>query len=78
MRHYVLCSGGALLCNVSKISPLLNILKRKLYVFLTVIFLSLSCFGEIPHSYITENPNTAITKVETIKEREKKQNLIFL
>ena len=63
--------GGALLCNVNKKSPLLNSVKRKLYVFLTAIFLSLSCFGEIPHSYVTDNPNTQINKIETIKEREK-------
>ncbi|MFR4520586.1 MAG: hypothetical protein ACLT40_11585, partial [Fusobacterium sp.] len=42
-----------------------------MYVFLTAIFLSLSCFGEVPHSYVTDNPNTQINKVETIKEREK-------
>ena len=42
-----------------------------MYVFLTAIFLSLSCFGEIPHSYVTDNPNTQINKIETIKEREK-------
>ena len=40
-------------------------------MFLTAIFLSLSCFGEIPHSYVTDNPNTQINKIETIKEREK-------
>ena len=67
-----MCSGGgALLCNVNKKSPLLNSVKRKLYVFLTAIFLSLSCFGEISHSYVTDNPNTQINKIETIKEREK-------
>ena len=38
---------------------------------MTAIFLSLSCFGEIPHSYVTDNPNTQINKIETIKEREK-------
>ena len=38
---------------------------------MTVILLSLSCFGEIPHSYVTDNPNTQINKIETIKEREK-------
>ena len=63
--------GGALLCNVNKRNPLLNSIRRKLYVFLTVIFLSLSCFGEVPHSYVTDNPNTQINKIETIKEREK-------
>ncbi len=67
-----MCSGGgALLCNVNKRNPLLNSIRRKLYVFLTVIFLSLSCFGEVPHSYVTDNPNTQINKIETIKEREK-------
>ena len=67
-----MCSGGgALLCNVNKKSPLLNSVKRKLYVFLTAIFLSLSCFGEVPHSYVTDNPNTQVNKIETIKEREK-------
>ena len=63
--------GGALLCNVNKKSPLLNSVRRKLYVFLTAIFLSLSCFGEVPHSYVTDNPNTQVNKIETIKEREK-------
>ena len=67
-----MCSGGgALLCNVNKKSPLLNSVRRKLYVFLTAIFLSLSCFGEVPHSYVTDNPNTQVNKIETIKEREK-------
>ena len=67
-----MCSGGgALLCNVTKKSPLLNSVRRKLYVFLTAIFLSLSCFGEIPHSYVTDNPNAQVNKIETIKEREK-------
>ena len=67
-----MCSGGgALLCNVNKRNPLLNSIKRKLYVFLTAILLSLSCFGEVPHSYVTDNPNTQINKIETIKEREK-------
>ena len=67
-----MCSGGgALLCNVTKKSPLLNSVRRKLYVFLTVILLSLSCFGEIPHSYVTDNPNAQINKIETIKEKEK-------
>ena len=67
-----MCSGGgALLCNVNKKSPLLNSVRRKLYVFLTAIFLSLSCFGEVPHSYVTDNPNAQINKIETIKEREK-------
>ena len=42
-----------------------------MYVFLTVIFLSLSCFGEVPHSYVTDNPNAQVNKIETIKEREK-------
>ena len=63
--------GGALLCNVTKKSPLPNSVRRKLYVFLTAIFLSLSCFGEVLHSYVTDNPNTQINKIETIKEREK-------
>ena len=63
--------GGALLCNVTKKSPLLNSVRRKLYVFLTAIFLSLSCFGEVPHSYVTDNPNAQINKIETIKEKEK-------
>ena len=67
-----MCSGGgALLCNVTKKSPLLNSVRRKLYVFLTAIFLSLSCFGEVPHSYVTDNPNAQVNKIETIKEREK-------
>ena len=67
-----MCSGGgALLCNVNKRSPLLNSIRRKLYIFLTVIFLSISCFGEIPHSYVTDNPNVQVNKIETIKEREK-------
>ena len=67
-----MCSGGgALLCNVTKKNPLLNSVRRKLYVFLTVILLSLSCFGEIPHSYVTDNPNAQINKIETIKEKEK-------
>ena len=67
-----MCSGGgALLCNVNKKSPLLNSIRRKLYVFLTTILLSLSCFGEVPHTYVTDNPNTQINKIETIKEREK-------
>ena len=67
-----MCSGGgALLCTVNKKSPLLNSVRRKLYVFLTAIFLSISCFGEVPHSYVTDNPNTQINKIETIKEREK-------
>ena len=57
--------GGALLCNVNKKSPLLNSVRRKLYVFLTAIFLSLSCFGEVPHSYVTDNPNAQINKIET-------------
>ncbi len=66
-----MCSGGgALLCNVNKKNPLLNSIKRKLYVFLTVIFLSLPCFGEVPHSYVTDNPNAQVNKIETIKERE--------
>ena len=42
-----------------------------MYVFLTAIFLSLSCFGEVPHSYVTDNPNAQVNKIETIKEREK-------
>ena len=63
--------GGALLCNVNKKSPLLNSIRRKLYVFLTAIFLSLSCFGEVPHSYVTDNSNAQVNKIETIKEREK-------
>ena len=38
---------------------------------MTAIFLSLSCFGEVPHSYVTDNPNAQVNKIETIKEREK-------
>ena len=60
-----------MLCNVNKRNPLLNSIRRKLYVFLTAIFLSLSCFGEVPHSYVTDNPNAQVNKIETIKEREK-------
>ena len=46
-------------------------MKRKIVNFLLFILLSMMALAEVPHTYITDNPNTQINKIETIKEREK-------
>ena len=46
-------------------------MKRKIVNFLLFILLSMMALAEVPHTYVTDNPNSEIHKVETIKEREK-------
>ena len=46
-------------------------MKRKIVNFLLFILLSMMALGEVPHTYVTDNPKSEVHKVETIKEREK-------
>ena len=41
--------------------------------FLGILFLLMNVFslGEVPHSYVTENPKKEVQEVETFKQKEK-------
>ena len=58
--------GGTNLIN----SRLLSCLRTYILTVLFLIANTLS-FGEIPHSYVTENPKKEVQKVETFKQRDK-------
>ena len=64
--------GGRLLCKKIIFQQKINRGLRRMFLILTMLLsLSIVSFSEIPHSYVSENPDRAISKVETIKEREK-------
>ena len=36
-----------------------------------MLFFAINVFAEIPHSYVTENPNKEVTQIETLKRKDK-------
>lgn len=46
-----------------------------LKLFLTMLFFAINIFAEIPHSYVTENPNKEVTQTETLKKYKEKAEL---
>ena len=36
-----------------------------------MLFFAINVFAEIPHSYVTENPDKEVTKIETLKRKDK-------
>ena len=36
-----------------------------------MLFFAINVFAEIPHSYVTENPNKEVTQTETLKRKDK-------
>ena len=51
-----------------------NLVKTRLLSYLIAtlfLIMNILSFGEVPHSYVTENPKKEIQKVETFKQREK-------
>ncbi len=46
-------------------------LSQILKVFLIMLFFAINVFAEIPHSYVTENPNKEVTQIETLKRKDK-------
>ena len=50
-------------------------LNQILKVFLVMLFFAINVFAEIPHSYVTENPDKEVTQTETLKRYKEKAEL---
>ena len=51
-----------------------NLVKTRLLSYLIAtlfLIMNILSFGEVPHSYVTENPKKEVQKVETFKQRDK-------
>ena len=50
-------------------------LNQIIKVFLIMLFFAINVFAEIPHSYVTENPDKEVTQTETLKRYKEKAEL---
>lgn len=50
-------------------------LSQIIKVFLIMLFFAINVFAEIPHSYVTENPDKEVTQTETLKRYKEKAEL---
>ena len=50
-------------------------MKKILLLMMGLFIFSLGLFAEIPHSYVTENPDKEVTQTETLKKYKEKAKL---
>ena len=53
-------------------------MKKILFIFLTFLFSASILIAEIPHSYVYENPNRAVTTTNMIKRHKEKAELTLI
>lgn len=61
--------------NVKKMNGGCYRLSQIIKVFLIMLFFAINVFAEIPHSYVTENPDKEVTQTETLKKYKEKAEL---